>query len=397
MVCGIYIITNKITGKSYIGQSVDINRRITEHKYVKSDSSYIDRSINKYGWENFTWDILYECHKEYLDEEEQKFIKLYGTYTNGYNLTWGGDFNPSHIPEIREKISESLKGRKVPYEISAMVGKKVSETKNTVGYYRVSKKYDKTYKLGYIYTYSFPLEGKQKQISDFSLIKLENKVREKGLEWFIIDSNKAYSSLNENLKDLNNINKSHINNITGFYRVSKVKNKRFKQGYEYTYSYPVGNGKIKSLRSTSIFKLEHNVKVNGLKWKIVDEELARKTIKSNIIDLNNAKKIPHKNTGRKLSEKELYELNKINNKSGYFHVSKYKHEKSSMGYYLSYVYYENGKRKKLNSNNIIKLEEKVKDKGLPWLILDYKKANRTFNQNMLDLILFKKKFAGVTV
>lgn len=397
MVCGIYRITNNLTGKSYIGQSMDINRRINEHRYNKSNSSYIDRSINKHGWENFKWDILYECPKEKLDEEEQKFIKLYGTYVNGYNLTWGGDFNPVHIPEIREKISNSLKGRKVPYEVSERIGKKVSKTRNTVGYYRVSKKYDKTYKQSYIYTYSFPFEGKQKQISDFSLIRLENKVREKGLEWFITDPNKAYSSLNENLEDVNNTNKSRINNTTGFYRVSKCKNKRFKQGYEYVYIYPTGNGKTKSLRSHIIFKLERNVKINGLKWKILDEKLAKETVKSNIIDLNNVNMIPHGNTGRKLSEKELYGQNKSCNNSGYFHVSKYKHEKSSIGYYLSYSYYEQGKRKMLNSNNIIKLEEKVKDKGLPWSILDYEKANRTFNQNMLDLILFKKKFVGVTV
>ena len=59
---GIYKITNKINGKSYIGLTDDIKRRISEHK-SKGDTTnlLIDHVIKKYGKDNFTYEILEEC------------------------------------------------------------------------------------------------------------------------------------------------------------------------------------------------------------------------------------------------------------------------------------------------------------------------------------------------
>ena len=58
---GIYIIKNNLNGKCYIGQSVKIRSRIKDHmrnaKNGKLDLP-IYRAINKYGFHNFTIDIL---------------------------------------------------------------------------------------------------------------------------------------------------------------------------------------------------------------------------------------------------------------------------------------------------------------------------------------------------
>ena len=57
---GIYKYTNKINNKSYIGLTNDINRRCKEHKYMasKKDTSHFHQAINKYGIENFDFEIL---------------------------------------------------------------------------------------------------------------------------------------------------------------------------------------------------------------------------------------------------------------------------------------------------------------------------------------------------
>ena len=55
-VCGIYLIENKINGKKYIGQSINIYKRFREHCFLSNKNhSYIDNAIHKYGKENFIY------------------------------------------------------------------------------------------------------------------------------------------------------------------------------------------------------------------------------------------------------------------------------------------------------------------------------------------------------
>lgn len=89
---GIYKITKKSNGKSYIGQSNDIIRRFEEHKN-KIDIP-IDIAISKYGSDAFTFEVLEECALNQLDEREIYWIAHYNTYKGfGYNCNPGGGNN----------------------------------------------------------------------------------------------------------------------------------------------------------------------------------------------------------------------------------------------------------------------------------------------------------------
>ena len=86
---GIYKITKKSNGKSYIGQSNDIKRRINEHQ-AKSDL-VIDQAIQKYGINAFDYEVLEECSLKELDEREKYWIQYFNTYKGfGYNCNEGG-------------------------------------------------------------------------------------------------------------------------------------------------------------------------------------------------------------------------------------------------------------------------------------------------------------------
>lgn len=61
-------------------------------------------------------------------------------------------------------------------------------------------------------------------------------------------------------------------NTTGYFRVSKHKDKTYKQGFIYSYRY-WENGKFKSLYSVDINKLEKKVKEKGLPWVKFEEVL----------------------------------------------------------------------------------------------------------------------------
>lgn len=97
----IYIYTNKLNNKVYIGQTIDENRRRLEHLNAKDDF-YFHKALRKYGIENFDYKILYSIRNESrdfviytLNEKEIEYIEFYNS-TNpdkGYNLTKGGNYN----------------------------------------------------------------------------------------------------------------------------------------------------------------------------------------------------------------------------------------------------------------------------------------------------------------
>ena len=83
----IYKITNKINGKSYIGQTKYLEKRWRQHITVNAYA--IGKALRKYGVENFDFDVL--DYTSDFDAREIYYIELYQTYYYGYNLTKGGE------------------------------------------------------------------------------------------------------------------------------------------------------------------------------------------------------------------------------------------------------------------------------------------------------------------
>lgn len=93
----IYQIINNKTKQRYIGQTVELIRRLNRHKQQLRDNKHNNQKLqsawNKYGEENFTFDYEeYELNSnDELNQLEIDTIKKYDSYNNGYNLTLGGD------------------------------------------------------------------------------------------------------------------------------------------------------------------------------------------------------------------------------------------------------------------------------------------------------------------
>ena len=92
---GIYRIYNMIAGQSYIDQSRDIAKRIEEHFYHRkaNKASYIDQAINKFGINNFVFQILELCDFNNLDQKEEFWINYFRSNIYGYNIINGGQHN----------------------------------------------------------------------------------------------------------------------------------------------------------------------------------------------------------------------------------------------------------------------------------------------------------------
>ena len=114
----IYLITNKVNGKRYVGQTVRTTQsRWRQHVQFAKNYNYsnaLDNAIRKYGEGNFDVKrILKNIPTEDLDRLEILWIRKLNTQRhNGYNITLGGvgvrGYHPSD--ETKRKISAKVKG-----------------------------------------------------------------------------------------------------------------------------------------------------------------------------------------------------------------------------------------------------------------------------------------------
>jgi len=109
----VYLIRNKLSGKCYVGVSVNIHSRWRQHKYWAKNKevvSKITNSIKKHGVENFEFSVIELCEKDFFDEKERYWISKYNSVENGYNLTYGGSVRKIVSEETKEKMSKSRLG-----------------------------------------------------------------------------------------------------------------------------------------------------------------------------------------------------------------------------------------------------------------------------------------------
>lgn len=119
---GIYVIENILNGKRYIGQSVNINKRLKEHLYLalKNDrcrcNFYLYKDIRKTGADNFLCRIVKtfdtkndEKLSKELEKAEIDYINKYKTYVKdnpktGYNLTIDGKTRKYLFSNAQKKL-----------------------------------------------------------------------------------------------------------------------------------------------------------------------------------------------------------------------------------------------------------------------------------------------------
>lgn len=115
---GIYKIICMVDKKIYLGSAKNLNKRWKRHlndlKNKKHVNTHLQRSFDKYGIENFRFEIIEVCKLENLFDREQFYLDVLKPYKNGFNIglkACGGD-NLSNNPNrenIISKIKKSIK------------------------------------------------------------------------------------------------------------------------------------------------------------------------------------------------------------------------------------------------------------------------------------------------
>lgn len=92
----LYVITNKVNGKQYIGKTYKtVEERFLIHvqdsKRKQHQGRKLYRAMNEFGADNFHIQAIGQYEEKELEYKEMEYIYYYDTYRNGYNETLGGD------------------------------------------------------------------------------------------------------------------------------------------------------------------------------------------------------------------------------------------------------------------------------------------------------------------
>ena len=145
-ISGIYQIKSRISGKRYVGSSVNIYKRWSAHRSIlksrQHHSEILQRAWDKYGEENIEFSILLTCPEKDLLKYEQAYLDRgncdYNIAKDAAAPMLGKKFTEEHkrniskgqigrkvSEETRRKISEAHKGMKCSEETR----RKMSEVK----------------------------------------------------------------------------------------------------------------------------------------------------------------------------------------------------------------------------------------------------------------------------
>ena len=149
----IYKITNKINGKSYIGQTIqNVKERFYQHCATKCSQAVLNmvihKAITKYGKSNFTIEVIEEVESANLNDRERYWIRYYDSYNNGYNSTEGGQDGIKLFKNLdTESIVREYKSGKSLREIGRLFNVDKQTIKDLLVRNNINLRTTKTYKL----------------------------------------------------------------------------------------------------------------------------------------------------------------------------------------------------------------------------------------------------------
>lgn len=128
----IYIITNTVNAKQYVGIAADLERRWKRHR-LANEGQLIHRAIKKYGIDAFVFTHFANA----FDAESAKVIERmliveHNTkMPNGYNMTDGGDgtLGMAKTEEHKKKLKDSNKKAYESKELRGKIGDAISKAK----------------------------------------------------------------------------------------------------------------------------------------------------------------------------------------------------------------------------------------------------------------------------
>ena len=268
----------------YVGKDshIDKNKR---HKQHFQSSRYDAQPINRILQNNpfrYRYNVLWEiddCTDNHLNQMEICYIKKHNPQ---FNFTDGGDGASGfqHSEETKRKMSEAKKDKKFSDEHK----RKLSE--NNARYWKDKNRSEETKrKISEAHKGKKFSEKTKRKMSEAKKGKkspMYGKTHSEETRKKMSEAHKGKKFSEKTKRKMSEI-KSQEANKTGFYRVTKVKQKKYKKGFSWLYRYYNENNEQKSFSSTNLKKLKEKVLSNNLEWKIINEKYAKQSLREDEI------------------------------------------------------------------------------------------------------------------
>lgn len=124
-ISAVYKIVNEVTGDTYVGSSKDVKHRWAQHKipstWKEHPNSTLYKDFQKYGIENFRFQILAPVIPEYLKQVEQEFIDMIHPT---YNKNRANGWDVERVKEYQRKYSKGYRKTNKGKEINKKAANK---------------------------------------------------------------------------------------------------------------------------------------------------------------------------------------------------------------------------------------------------------------------------------
>ena len=212
----IYKYTNLINGKIYIGQTIgDLTYRAGHNGYKYRKCPYFYNAIQKYGWKNFTSEILQDnLTRTQANELEIEYIKKFNSQNPeiGYNISDGGNTNSV----LRKKLYQ--------YSLDGEYIKEWESLSEATRFYNSS--IDPLLRNSLGYQWSYEKVDKMPPIKNYNNLGVEKKVYKYDLDGNFICE---YPSMSEASR--------HCGSLNGFKHISQCCNNKRRSALGFRWSF----------------------------------------------------------------------------------------------------------------------------------------------------------------
>jgi group I intron endonuclease len=157
---GIYKITNP-SGKVYIGQSIDIEKRWKYYYTLNcKGQTKLYHSLKKYSPENHMFEVLEECIESILEERETYYKLAYNSLIKGLNCRIDGKFGYDSLETKEKKRACKLNNSYAKGHVKSSYTKnKISESLKKLNFYSSPERVKKLSLSKSLPVFQFDLEG----------------------------------------------------------------------------------------------------------------------------------------------------------------------------------------------------------------------------------------------